>query len=181
MNAIWITNGDGQKKPMIYIDAGIHAREWAAPATALYIIDQLVTQPKKYADVLGPVDWLILPSVNPDGYDYTHTKDRYWRKTRKPSGAGCIGTDPNRNFGFHWAEVGSSYDPCDETYHGDDAFSEVEARVVKNILHNIKDKCIFYLTLHSFGAQLLYPWGWTRFVLNPHLKSIPKYSQFIPF
>ncbi|KAJ8311404.1 hypothetical protein KUTeg_010759 [Tegillarca granosa] len=26
-------------KPIIFIDAGIHAREWIAPATAIYIID----------------------------------------------------------------------------------------------------------------------------------------------
>lgn len=28
-------------KPSIFIDAGIHAREWIAPATALFIINEV--------------------------------------------------------------------------------------------------------------------------------------------
>lgn len=40
----------------------------------------------------------FLPVVNPDGYEYTHTIDRLWRKNRKGSGT-CSGVDLNRNFG----------------------------------------------------------------------------------
>lgn len=36
-----LTNGDGTKKNSIFIVAGIHAREWIAPAVALYIINEL--------------------------------------------------------------------------------------------------------------------------------------------
>lgn len=31
----------GQNKSIIWIDAGIHAREWIAPATATYIISRV--------------------------------------------------------------------------------------------------------------------------------------------
>ena len=37
-----------------------------------------------------------------------------------------MGTDPNRNFDFQWATVGSSDQPCSETFHGSEPFSEVE-------------------------------------------------------
>lgn len=30
-----------QPKPIVWIDAGIHAREWIAPATALYIANRV--------------------------------------------------------------------------------------------------------------------------------------------
>ena len=32
----------GRGKPNIWIEAGIHAREWISPAMAIYIIDQLL-------------------------------------------------------------------------------------------------------------------------------------------
>ena len=35
-----------EDKPAIWIDAGIHAREWIAPATALYVISQVGTARK---------------------------------------------------------------------------------------------------------------------------------------
>lgn len=38
---------------------------------ALYIINQLVENPEN-ADMYQDVDWVILPIVNPDGYEFTH-------------------------------------------------------------------------------------------------------------
>merc|ERR1712241_1631412 len=63
--------------------------------------------------------------ANPDGYEYTFTDDRLWRKTRSPQGI-CYGVDPNRNFAYHWGELGVSTNPCSDTFCGDRAFSEVE-------------------------------------------------------
>ena len=28
------------------------------------------------------VDWYVAPLLNPDGYEYSHTNDRMWRKNR---------------------------------------------------------------------------------------------------
>ena len=36
-----ITNGDGIEKPVIFIDGGIHAREWISPASIMYFIRQV--------------------------------------------------------------------------------------------------------------------------------------------
>lgn len=60
--------------PGVFIEGGIHAREWISPATVMYILDQLLNS--KDADVRALAeahDWWIFPSVNPDGYVYTHT------------------------------------------------------------------------------------------------------------
>lgn len=67
---IRISSG-GSDKPLIYIEAAIHAREWIAPPVALYIINQLVENPD-YAYLYENIDWAIIPVVNPDGYEYTH-------------------------------------------------------------------------------------------------------------
>lgn len=71
MKVIKISTDPTANKPIIFVDAGIHAREWAAPAQALYIINQLVENPANER-LLEKVDWYILPVVNPDGYEFTH-------------------------------------------------------------------------------------------------------------
>ncbi|XP_011312944.1 carboxypeptidase B [Fopius arisanus] len=155
-----ISNG-GQNKPAILIDAGIHAREWIAPSTALYALHQLVTN-QSTSDLYANVDWYILPSLNPDGYEYTHESYRFWRKTRSSNAnSRCVGTDANRNFDFKWMTIGASNNPCSDTYAGSKAFSEVETCALRNFMLANKDTIKVYLTLHSYGQYLLHPWGWT--------------------
>ncbi|KAH8381027.1 carboxypeptidase B [Drosophila serrata] len=162
IKTITISNGDGRTdKNVIFLDAGIHAREWIAHAGALYVIHQLVENFAANSDLLRDYDWVILPVVNPDGYEYTHTNTRLWRKTRKPISASCYGTDANRNFDFHWGEVGASSYSCSDTYKGETAFSEPETQIVRDLLLGLSGRGKFYLTLHSYGNYLLYPWGWT--------------------
>ena len=54
----------------------------------------------------------------------------------------CMGTDLNRNWGFHWNDGGSSSDPCSQVYHGDGPFSEVENRNVRDFVWAHKVGCI---------------------------------------
>ncbi|XP_052893149.1 carboxypeptidase B-like [Anopheles moucheti] len=148
-------------QPVVFVDAGIHAREWAAPAMAMYLISELVENAAQNQDLLAGLTWIIVPIVNPDGYEYSHERERLWRKTRRPAGGSCYGIDGNRNYDFHWAEVGASDAPCAETYHGERSFSEPETRAIRDELLRLKGRCKFYLSLHTYGEYLLYPWGWT--------------------
>lgn len=166
LKIITITNGDGRVgKNVIFIDAAMHAREWITPSMALFIIDELVVNYEENSALLENYDWIILPVVNADGYEFSHTDDRLWRKTRKPNvnSTECYGTDANRNFGYEWGhDEGSSADPCDDIYRGEHAFSEPETQIVRDILINYSTRCKFYLTLHSYGNYLLLPWGHTK-------------------
>ncbi|KZS08434.1 putative Carboxypeptidase B [Daphnia magna] len=147
-------------RPAIWIDGGIHAREWISPAVATYIIQQLVEVPAN-AKLLSNVDWYIMPVVNPDGYEYTHTKDRMWRKTRSVSNtSSCRGADPNRNFGYKWGGLGASTNPCDDTYRGTIAFSEPETLATSNFIMGKSSQIKLYLTLHSYGQFGLLPYGY---------------------
>jgi len=162
MIVIKISSGGNGTRPVILVDGGIHAREWVAPGMALYIINQLVENNATNSSLTDAVDWYILPVLNPDGYEYTHTNDRMWRKSRSPPPSGtCYGVDQNRNWDFHWMENGASSYPCDEIFAGTQPFSEVENRNLRDFANTNKNRIKLYLTFHTYGEYLLYPWGYT--------------------
>jgi hypothetical protein len=116
-------------------------------------------------------------------YEYSHSTDRLWRKTRSSSDEedgratsriarvffdSCDGVDPNRNWDFHWGERGASDDPCDETYAGPRAFSEPETRAIADFLMARRSNFKVFLTLHSYGQMWLLPWGYTSEKLADH-------------
>lgn len=152
---------NGKAKPGIFLEAGIHAREWIAPAAATFIINQLLTsEVENIKELAENYTWYVLPHANPDGYVYTHTTNRLWRKTRTPYGS-CFGADPNRNWGFHWNEVGASSSACSDTYAGPSAFSEIETLSLSKFIEGLKGKVQLYLSLHAYSQYLLYPYGHT--------------------
>lgn len=61
------------KRPVVLIDGGIHAREWISVATALYCVHQLTDNGHANRELLGKLDFVVVPVVNADGYEYTHT------------------------------------------------------------------------------------------------------------
>ncbi|XP_037959652.1 zinc carboxypeptidase A 1 [Teleopsis dalmanni] len=155
-------NNGGKQKPGIFIEAGIHAREWIAPASATYIINQLLTSSdSNLKNIALNYDWYIFPHANPDGYVYTHQSDRMWRKTRTPY-KNCFGADPNRNWGFFWNHVGASTNPCSDTYAGPEAFSEIETKSLSNYIASLKGKIQLYISFHAYSQYLLYPYGHTN-------------------
>ena len=106
-----------------------------------------------------------MPVANPDGYEYTFTNERLWRKNlRDNNGDGQItigdGVDPNRNFPnhFNYDEEGSSSVFSSETYRGPSAVSEPETAAMKGLLDRIG--FAFQVNYHSVGEWLLYAEGW---------------------
>ncbi|EDM15255.1 carboxypeptidase A2 (pancreatic) (predicted), isoform CRA_b [Rattus norvegicus] len=154
------TGGD---KPAIWLDAGIHAREWVTQATALWTANKIAsdygTDPA-ITSLLNTLDIFLLPVTNPDGYVFSQTTNRMWRKTRsKRSGSGCVGVDPNRNWDANFGGPGASSSPCSDSYHGPKPNSEVE---VKSIVDFIKShgKVKAFITLHSYSQLLMFPYGY---------------------
>jgi len=152
-------------KPGIYYECGIHAREWIAHSTCAYMMYQLVSQygkDSRITNLVDKVEWTFVPVLNVDGYVFTWTKDRMWRKTRKPNkGSNCIGTDPNRNWDSHWCEQGASKDPCSESYCGSAAFTENCVRESAKYVEEHKN-IVSFIDFHSYGQMWMRPYGYTK-------------------
>ncbi|ALC43313.1 CG8539 [Drosophila busckii] len=183
LQTITISNGDGRKdKPVIFMIAAEHAREWLTPVAALYAIEQLVVNFEQNAQLLLDHDWLIMPLTNPDGYTYSREVNARWRNTRSPNGNGCYGTNLNRNYDIAWGKA-EGYpelqDPCSEHYAGASPFSEAESRAVRDIMLELQltEREFMFLTLHSRHQSFFYPWTY-KTELAPNAALLKKVATY---
>lgn len=162
-----ISTGGGGTKPAIYLDAMTHAREWITIPVALWVVTHLLDG--NHQELLDAVDFYFIPVVNPDGYEYSHTHERMWRKNRAiNSGSRCKGVDLNRNYDFHWGESGVSRNPCSDIWCGKSAFTEVESRAVRDVVMKHKDQIKLALTVHAYSQMFLSTFGYGKRYPHDH-------------
>jgi murein tripeptide amidase MpaA len=100
--------GGGDKK-IVVLEGTFHAREWISAATTTWILNELLTSSDPDVQAVAKdYEWHIVPVSNPDGYEYTWTTDRNWRKNRRRQNVLCTGVDLNRNWDNHHLEGGAS-------------------------------------------------------------------------
>ncbi|KAM7283367.1 uncharacterized protein ISCGN_000476 [Ixodes scapularis] len=161
-----ISSGGNSTRPAIWIDGGTHAREWISTASTLFLIDRFLNSYNDSSQVtklIDTFDWYMFPVINADGYKYTWTTHRLWRKNRiRNVGSLCRGVDPNRNFDVHFGLSGSSANPCAENYAGIFPFSEAESRAIRDGINNVKDRLRIYINLHSFSQLVMIPYGYSK-------------------
>ncbi|EEC19775.1 carboxypeptidase T, putative [Ixodes scapularis] len=165
-NFLIISSGGNSTRPAIWIDGGTHAREWISTASTLFLIDRFLNSYNDSSQVtklIDTFDWYMFPVINADGYKYTWTTHRLWRKNRiRNVGSLCRGVDPNRNFDVHFGLSGSSANPCAENYAGIFPFSEAESRAIRDGINNVKDRLRIYINLHSFSQLVMIPYGYSK-------------------
>ncbi len=158
---------DDPARPNVVFLATHHAREWVSTEMAMQLIrwiaDSLATT------VLASRDIWVVPAVNPDGYQFTFTTDRLWRKNRRWNGDGTFGVDPNRNYPAFWGidDQGSSGLPIAETYRGTAPASEPENQAI--IAFHAAHPPVVSVSYHTYGGMVLYPYGFRAGALAPDL------------
>ncbi|CAK4118809.1 unnamed protein product [Aphanomyces euteiches] len=143
-----LSSGAEVSRRVLYIQGGIHPREWIAISSTVYAIVKLVAS--KQDKALAHFDVVVVPLVNIDGYRFTWASptNRLWRKNSH-------GVDLNRNFGpvelFQLSDdVGS------ETYPGPSAMSEPETQGIANYLTTLPSLS-GTLDIHTNAGMVLRP------------------------
>ncbi|MCA9272164.1 MAG: hypothetical protein KDA31_03875 [Phycisphaerales bacterium] len=164
-NPIWTVNatgpGDASNRPQVAINATIHAREWITSPAAEYLLESLVRDydsNPRIRNLMDTVDWYVTPVFNVDGYLYSWSTERYWRKNRRNNGNGTFGVDLNRNWDIDWGGNGASSNTSDETYRGTSAFSEPETQVMRDFLLTLDDLRA-HVDTHSYSQLVLHAPG----------------------
>lgn len=156
IRGVRITDAAPHVPPVVLVQGGQHAREWIAVAATLHAAESLATAAEGSAvdELLDHLAVVVVPVVNPDGYAYSWSTDRLWRKNRRDG----HGVDLNRNWSVAWGGEGGSASPDHGSYRGAAPFSEPETAAMRDLVAATPD-VLALLDVHSFGQLLLYPWG----------------------
>ena len=148
------------------LDGGHHANELGGIEIMLYTIDYLLINHATNATVRGLLRDLaihIVPLLNPDGYVV---------QTR----GNALGVNLNRNYDIDWGNpLGASNLLMGTVAHtlgrpvptvpivaencGPSAFSEPETRAMRDLMHNLSETAVFYVTGHTPTHAVIAPWG----------------------
>ena len=164
-----------EPEPEVLFDSLHHAREHLSLEQTLAVLP-LADRPATARDerITKIVDtrevWIVF-AVNPDGaeYDLGGSPYRAWRKNRQPNaGSTAIGTDLNRNYGYHWACCGGSSGKKSRRRRiaGPSAFSAPETRAMRDFMASRRvggrQQIKTAITFHTAGQQILWPYGYTK-------------------
>ncbi|EIW71628.1 hypothetical protein TREMEDRAFT_27190 [Tremella mesenterica DSM 1558] len=182
--------GGGEKqeeeedKVEIVIQSGQHAREWIGPSVALYFLHSLAIGSEDPESVvtqlLESFTFTVVPTINPDGYVWSHETSRMWKKNRQDVGGkrNCKGIDLNSNWGYHWRPPHSP-NPCSETFPGNHAFEAPEPAAMARYISNGSSDGLSggeavrsFVDLHSYGQLFMFPFAYSCSTFPPDAEML---------
>lgn len=159
-----VVHESGFEHNTFWISAGIHGNAWDGILGVLYSMNNLVEKWDTLPVHIRNIDWYILPVMNPDGFEYSHTPgNRQWSKNRSttPEAPDCIGVDLNRNFDHYWGlSTGDDGDrtPSGNNYPGPAVSSEMETKAVVAFINKFaEDYFDYFITFDSGSKTISYP------------------------
>lgn len=176
-HAVRLRAGTSSPRVGVLFTGSMHAREWGGADACIAFLVNLINAYRAHGPlvlggktftaaqvktVLGRLNILVFPDVNPDGKHHSQTASMWWRKNRNPNAAvdpAHPGVDLNRNFDFLWSSgIGTSAAVASDVYKGRAPFSEPETRNVRYLIGRFPT-IRYYVDIHSFSELILYPWG----------------------
>lgn len=171
-------------KGKFFLLSTVHARELTTAELATRFAEQLVAGYGVDADTTWLLDYNeihIVAQGNPDGRKWAEQGYSWRKNTNNPSACSFpyYGVDLNRNVSFLWAGCAtggcSSSSPCSILYRGTGPASEPETQAIEAYMHNVftdqrgdaltdaapVDTNGLFISLHSYGNLVIYPWDWT--------------------
>ncbi|KAF2023960.1 hypothetical protein EK21DRAFT_79737 [Setomelanomma holmii] len=182
----------GPRKPAVLYHGTVHAREWIATPIIEYVAQQLVEGYMSGNNItqafLNNYDFYIFPFVKPDGFVYSQTNERPWRKNRQPPPANapnqtCFGRDVNRNWETNWdAEPrGASPNPCSQTYRGVVPRDAPENGGLDDFVRKTRDAqgIKLFIDWHSYSRLILSPFRHKETLYAPQLGKWTKAAVLV--
>lgn len=192
-----LTNRDSAlpeaKKSHMFVVCSMHVRELAPAEVCARFAEGLLAERDDDADAWWILDRTVVHVIlqaNPDGRrdeeaqlaqgsrTYLRRKNMNFDPNTNQCSSSQGGVDLNRNWPHPaWGTVGTSYDPCSNTYPGEYAGSEPEVeniiRYVESVIPpgtNVADDVTgaysplnatgVFMDMHSFGEDFFYPWAY---------------------
>ncbi|KAB1278533.1 Carboxypeptidase O [Camelus dromedarius] len=149
----WISQPSNNPKKIIWMDCGIHAREWIAPAFCQWFVKEILQNYKDNSRIrrlLKNLDFYVLPVLNIDGYIYT------WTTVSLSSLVLGWVHELDLDLG-----IGASHNCQELTFCGTGPVSEPETKAVSSFIESKKENIVCFLTMHSYGQLILLPYGYT--------------------
>jgi hypothetical protein len=157
-------------KPVFLMTGLHHSREWPTVELTMEFVHEVLNRDgtdQRFTALLDSVRLIVVPVVNPDGYEMSRTLlNEQKRKScrleagKVPTFADCAnpanagaGVDLNRNYGAFWGGSGANVGPAQQSYRGEAPFSEPEIQNMRDLMAG--NQVVVALSNHTPDAKVL--------------------------
>ncbi|MHB1313438.1 MAG: M14 family zinc carboxypeptidase [Gemmatimonadaceae bacterium] len=157
-------------KPVFLMTGLHHSREWPTVELTMEFVHDVLKNDgvdPRITALLDSVRFLVVPVVNPDGYELSRSLlNEQKRKScrleagQAPTFADCAnpanvgaGVDLNRNYGAFWGGSGANVGPAQQSYRGAAPFSEPEIQNMRDLMAG--NQVVVALSNHTPDAKVL--------------------------
>lgn len=155
----------------VFLTTGIHhSREWPTAELTLEFVHEVLAADgadPRITALLGSTRLIVVPMVNPDGYDVSRSLINEMKRKNCRVAPGTIptwqectdpanvnrGVDPNRNYAAFWGGPGSSAALTASNHHGHSPYSEPEIRNMIDLTN--RHQVMVAVNNHTPDARLL--------------------------
>ena len=168
--AVSLNVGASAGKPVFLMTGLHHAREWPTVELTMEFVHDILRNDgvdTTITRLLDEVRFIVVPVVNPDGYELSRALlNEQKRKNcrlvagKVPTFAECAnpanasaGVDLNRNYGAFWGGGGANLAPTQGSYRGVAPFSEPEIQNMRDLMAG--NQVVVALSNHAPDAKVL--------------------------